>query len=104
MTWLFVLMDILILVALVILCVVVYVLWNKRKKLNKISLSEFRNEEIYEKSAEEQKKFAHIEDTLNEDEPDEILTENNAEEVSDNEISFTAGYGEVTEVGVNDEY
>ncbi len=104
MTWLFVLMDILILAALVVLCIVVFVLWNKRKKLNKISLSEFRNDELYEKSAEEQKKFAHIEDTLNEDEPEEMPTENNVEEVSDNEISFTSGYGEITETGVNDEY
>ncbi len=105
MTWVFILMDVLILAALIFLCVVVYLLWTRRKKLNKVSLSQFRNEELYEKSAEEMKRYAHIEDTLNSGEEEEVAPETVSEvNIEESEISFSNGYGGLTELGVNDEY
>ena len=52
MTWLYVLIDVLILLLIVALILVVLYFWNKKKELNIGSLSEFRNNTIYEKSYE----------------------------------------------------
>ncbi len=105
MTWVFILLDVLILIALVFLCIIVYLLWTKKKKLNKVSLSNFRNEDIYGKSEEDRKKMAHIEDTLEKQEEDENVPEPVTEsEITDSEISFTGGYGGMVELGVENEY
>ena len=74
MTWLYILIDVLILIFVLALILVVLYFWNKKKELNIGSLSEFRNNTIYEKSYEDQKKKAHIE---------EIIEEETAEECAD---------------------
>ncbi len=98
MTWLYILIDALTLLALVVLCVLIYLLWNKKKKLNKVSLEHFRNEDLYEKSENDRKKMAHIEETLESDEPEEVLEEIIETDISEGEISFTGGYGGMVEL------
>ena len=93
MTWLYILIDILILIFVLALILVVLYLWNKKKELNIGSLSEFRNNTIYEKSYEDQKKKAHIEEIVEEETSfidDEV--ENDEEPVAG--IYFSEGYGE----------
>lgn len=93
MTWLYVLIDILILVLLIFLVFVVIYFWNKKKGLSIGSLSEFRNNTIYEKSYEEQKKKAHIEEIVDE-EPEYIDDLDDTESESIAEIYFSEGYGD----------
>ena len=85
MTWLFILIDVLIFLALLALCIITVYFWNKKSGLGHSSLEKFRNEEIYEKSQEEQKRMAHIEDTIVEEEEfvDDLFFENTNTE-SDN--------------------
>lgn len=93
MTWLYVLIDVFILLFVVALILVVLYFWNKKKGLTIGSLSEFRNNTIYEKSYEEQKKKAHIEEIV-EEEPTFL---DDAEEPDDEAfagIYFSDGYGE----------
>lgn len=93
MTWLYILIDILILLLVVTLILVVIYFWNKKKGLAIGSLSEFRNNTIYEKSYEEQKKKAHIEE-LAEDDSTFI---DDVDETDDDPIAgiyFSDGYGE----------
>lgn len=101
MTWLYVLMDIIILLVLISLCVLVIILWNKKGRLRSGSLEHFRNDELYERSKEEQKKYKHIDEVSAEDEiilPD---TETPAP-IEDDSITFSAGYGGMTELEVED--
>lgn len=93
MTWLYILIDILILMFVLALILVVFYFWNKKKELNIGSLSEFRNNTIYEKSYEDQKKKAHIEEIIEEDSMylDDI-DENDEEPIEG--IYFSEGYGE----------
>ena len=93
MTWLYVLIDILILVLLIFLVFVVIYFCNKKKGLSIGSLSEFRNNTIYEKSYEEQKKKAHIEEIVDE-EPEYIDDLDDTESKSIAEIYFSEGYGD----------
>ena len=93
MTWLYILIDVLILIFVLALILVVLYFWNKKKELNIGSLSEFRNNTIYEKSYEDQKKKAHIEEIIEDglmyiDDVDE-----NEEEPIEG-IYFSEGYGE----------
>lgn len=93
MTWLYVLIDIFILLLIVALILVILYFWNKKKGLTIGSLSEFRNNAIYEKSYEEQKKKAHIEEIIEE----ESTFLDDAEEPNDEAIAgiyFSEGYGE----------
>ena len=93
MTWLYVLIDIFVLLFIVALILVVLYFWNKKKELNIGSLSEFRNNTIYEKSYEDQKKKAHIEEIVEEETSfidDEV--ENDEEPIDG--IYFSEGYGE----------
>lgn len=93
MTWLYILIDILILIFVLALILVVLYFWNKKKELNIGSLSEFRNSTIYEKSYEDQKKKAHIEEIVEEETSfidDEV--ENDEEPIDG--IYFSEGYGE----------
>lgn len=104
MTWLFILLDVLILLSVIALGIVIIVLWNEKKGLPRGPLSNFRNEEIYEKTKRDKKKFAHIDDPVPVDEevieiPDELPSE----PIGDEDISFSNGYG-FTELGVDDEY
>ena len=98
MTWLFILIDILIFLALVALCVITVYFWNKKGGLGHNSLEHFRNEEIYEKSQEDKKRMAHIEDTIVEEE--EFIEPPEPEAVEEEHIVFSGGYGGMTELGV----
>lgn len=92
MTWLYILIDVLILIFVLALILVVLYFWNKKKELNIGSLSEFRNNTIYEKSYEDQKKKAHIEEIIE----DDLIY---IDDIDENEepiegIYFSEGYGE----------
>lgn len=101
MTWLFILMDVLILLTLLALCIITVYFWNKKSGLGHSSLDEFRNEEIYEKSQEEQKRMAHIEDTIVEEE--EFVEPPEPEAVDEEQIVFSGGYGAISESEVEDD-
>ena len=104
MTWLFILLDVLILLSVIALGIVIVVLWNKKSGLNRSSLSDFRNEDIYEKSKRDKKKLAHIDEPVSSDEEVIDITEEvPSEPIEDEDISFSNGYG-FTELGVDDEY
>ena len=104
MTWLFILLDVLILLSVIALGIVIVVLWNKKSGLNRSSLSDFRNEDIYEKSKRDKKKLAHIDEPVSPDEEVIDITEEVPNEpIDDGDISFSNGYG-FTELGVDDEY
>ena len=104
MTWLFILLDILILLSVIAVGIVIVVLWNKKSSLHRNSLSDFRNEEIYEKSKQDKKKLAHIDEAVPAEEDDvEMSEETSSEPIGDEDISFSNGYG-FTELGVDDEY
>lgn len=93
MTWLYILFDVLILIFVLALILVVLYFWNKKKELNIGSLSEFRNNTIYEKSYEDQKKKAHIEEIIEEDSMYLDDVDENDEEPIEG-IYFSEGYGE----------
>jgi len=93
MTWLYILIDVLILIFVLALILVVLYFWNKKRELNIGSLSEFRNNTIYEKSYEDQKKKAHIEEII-EDDLMYIDDVDENEEESIEGIYFSEGYGE----------
>lgn len=93
MTWLYILIDVLILIFVLALILVVLYFWNKKKELNIGSLSEFRNNTIYEKSYEDQKKKAHIEEIIEEDSMYLDDVDENDEEPIEG-IYFSEGYGE----------
>lgn len=93
MTWLYILIDVLILVLLLSLVLVLIYFWNKKKGLSIGSLSEFRNNTIYEKSYEEQKKKAHIEEIIDEEyEFIDDLDDTETEPIDG--VYFSDGYGE----------
>ena len=94
MTWLYILIDVLILIFVLALILVVLYFWNKKKELNIGSLSEFRNNTIYEKSYEDQKKKAHIEEIIEDDLMYIDDVDENEEEPIEG-IYFSEGYGEV---------
>ena len=93
MIWLYILIDVLILIFVLALILVVLFFWNKKKELNIGSLSEFRNNTIYEKSYEDQKKKAHIEEIIEEDSMYLDDVDENDEEPIEG-IYFSEGYGE----------
>ena len=101
MTWLFILIDILIFLALVALCVITVYFWNKKGGLGHNSLEHFRNEEIYEKSQEDKKRMARIEDTIVEEE--EFIEPPEPKAVEEEQIVFSGGYGGMTELGVEED-
>lgn len=93
MTWLYILIDVLILIFVLALILVVLYFWNKKKELNIGSLSEFRNNTIYEKSYEDQKKKAHIEEIIE----DDLMYIDDVDENEEDPIEgiyFSEGYGE----------
>ena len=103
MTWLYILMDAVIILLLGVLCYFVIRLWTKKDGLNVNSLSQFRNDDLYAQSIEDQKRLAHIEDTLTEPEeeiPDEVEP---GTEISDADITFSSGYGVNRETEDSDE-
>ena len=97
MTWLYILIDILILMFALALILVVLYFWNKKKELSIGSLSEFRNSTIYEKSYEDQKKKAHIEEIV-EDETSFIDDEVENDEEPVKEVAETSVVEEIPAV------
>lgn len=93
MIWLYILIDFFILLIVVALILVLLYFWNKKDGLNVGSLSEFRNSTIYEKSFEERKKKAHIEEIV-EDETTFIDDIEDTEDEGFNGVYFSDGYGE----------
>ena len=93
MTWLYILIDFFILLIVVALILVLLYFWNKKDGLNVGSLSEFRNSTIYEKSFEDRKKKAHIEEIV-EDETTFIDDIEDTEDEGFNGVYFSDGYGE----------
>lgn len=98
MTCLYILMDIIILLVLLFLCGLVIVLWNKKGRLGRGTLDTFRNDELYEKSEEDRKRFKHIDDVLEEEDIIDLGSE--PEPIGDEEITFSPGYGGITETEV----
>ena len=98
MTWLYILMDIIILLVLLFLCGLVIVLWNKKGRLGRGTLDTFRNDELYEKSEEDRKRLKHIDDVLEEE--DIIDLGSKPDPIGDEEITFSPGYGGITETEV----
>lgn len=98
MTWLYILMDIIILLVLLFLCGLVIVLWNKKGRLGRGTLDTFRNDELYEKSEEDRKRLKHIDDVLEEEDIIDLGSE--PETIDDEEITFSPGYGGITETEV----
>ena len=94
MTWLYILIDILI-VLIILLVILILLLINRKKGMAIGSLDEFRNDSIYEKSIEDQKRLAHIEEITEE--------KNYIDDIDDIEIEpvdsiiFSSGYGEMEE-------
>lgn len=103
MTWLYILMDAVIILLLGVLCYFVIRLWTKKDGFNVNSLSQFRNDDLYARSIEDQKRLAHIEDTLTE--PEEEIPEEteSGAEISDTDITFSSGYGANRETEEHDE-
>lgn len=98
MTWLYILMDIIILLVLLFLCGLVIVLWNKKGRLGRETLDTFRNDELYEKSEEDRKRLKHIDDVVEEEDIIDLGSE--PEPIGDEEITFSPGYGGITETEV----
>lgn len=98
MTCLYILMDIIILLVLLFLCGLVIVLWNKKGRLGRGTLDTFRNDELYEKSEEDRKRLKHIDDVLEEEDIIDLGSE--PEPIGDEEITFSPGYGGITETEV----
>lgn len=99
MVWLYILMDALILAGVAALIVFLIHLWNKHRPLFRNSISEFRNSDIYEKSVQEQKRLAHIEDSLEDVEFIDLDDTNNDALIDDQDITFSSGYGGTRELG-----
>lgn len=94
MTWVFILMDVVILAAVVFLCIFVARMWSKHRPLSKGALSEFRNDDLYEKSEQEKKRLAHIEDSFEFVDASEVDYIDKSDIALDEvDISFSAGYG-----------
>lgn len=95
MTWIYILLDIVLICAIAVLFCLLVRLWTKRRGLHVSPLSQFRNDDLYEKSLQDKKKLAHIEDAVKEDEfIDASPIEDHFDEgIQDSDISFSDGYG-----------
>ena len=95
MVWVYIALDILILCVLIALAAVVVWLWNRRAKIHKSSLSQFRNDDLYEKSVQEQQRLAHIEDIVSDFEDNDITTivDETDRNIRYGDVVFSDGYG-----------
>ena len=95
MVWVYIALDILILCVLITLAAVVVWLWNHRTKIHKSSLSQFRNDDLYEKSVQEQQRLAHIEDIVSDFEDNDITTivDETDRNIRYGDVEFSDGYG-----------
>ncbi len=99
MAWLFIFMDVVILAAIVFLGGLAVYFWTRNKPLSRSSLTEFRNDDIYEKSIQDKKRLAHIEDSVERPELNEFdgLIDSADLSISDDNITFSSGYGRMTD-------
>lgn len=93
MTWLYILIDVFILILLLSGIIAILYFFNKKKSLNVGSLSEFRNDTIYEKSYEDKKKKAHIEEIIDANYEDSKEMVDDVDAFVDG-IFFEDGYGD----------
>jgi len=93
MTWLYILIDVFILILLLAGIIAILYFFNKKKSLNVGSLSEFRNDTIYEKSYEDKKKKAHIEEIIDVNHDDSKEMVDDVDTFVDG-IFFEDGYGD----------
>ncbi len=95
MVGIYILLDIVLICAIALLGYLLVRLWTKRRGLHVSPLSQFRNDDLYEKSMQDKKKLAHIEDAVKEDEfIDASPVEDHFDDViQDSDISFSDGYG-----------
>ncbi len=98
MVWLYILIDVLIVAGVAALVIFLIHLWNKHRHLSRNSISEFRNSDIYEKSVQEQKRLAHIEDSLDDVEFIDLEDTNEDALIDDKDITFSSGYGGMQEL------
>lgn len=95
MTWIYITLDVFLFALMGFLIFLLIRFWTKKKRMNHSPLSQFRNDDLYEKSLEDKRRLAHIEDRMNEDEMYEE-TPDNAEidiPITEDNISFSDGYG-----------
>ena len=104
MTWLFILLDILLIVILITLITAFVYFLNRVNPLKRSSLAQFRNDEIYEQSMQDKKRFAHIEDRLEDIDLPENLSQPDESDLMFDEknIFFSPGYGGNRETGEED--
>lgn len=95
MVWVYIFMDVILLCIIVLLVYFLIRLWTARKGLHVSPLSQFRNDDLYEKSMQDKKKLAHIEDAVKEDELIDAVPIGDCfdNEIQDSDISFSDGYG-----------
>ena len=95
MIGIYILMDVLLLALLLLLCLGAAYLWTKKKALHKGPLSQFRNDDIYEKSLQDSKRLAHIEDGICDIDNDDVdtLPDETDKDISFSDIEFCGGYG-----------
>ena len=94
MTWVFILMDVVILAAVIFLCIFIAWIWSWHRPLSKGALSEFRNDDLYEKSEQDKKRLAHIEDSFESVDASEVdYFDESDVAIDEDDISFAAGYG-----------
>lgn len=106
MTWVYITLDIFLFALMGFLIYLLIRFWTKKKRMSHSPLSQFRNDDLYEKSLEDKKRLAHIEDAVNDQEyPDDLPIDDVIDEGIDNaEISFSDGYGQYrTREDYNDE-
>lgn len=95
MVWVYIFMDVVLLCVIALLIYFLIRLWTKRKGLHVSPLSQFRNDDLYEKSMQDKKKLAHIEETVKENEPIDTDPLDGCLDnvIRDSDISFSDGYG-----------
>lgn len=95
MVWVYIALDILILMAIIALGAVFVWLWNRRSEIHKSALSQFRNDDLYKKSLQDQQKLAHIEDVVSDFDDDDIITDMDEtdRDIRYGDVEFSDGYG-----------
>lgn len=103
MTWIYILLDLFLFSLIIFLILLLICVWTKKRSMNHSPLSQFRNDDLYEKSREEKRRLAHIEDKINEEDYVDTFVDDEIDvPISDDDISFSDGYGKGT--GSEDEY
>ena len=103
MIWIYITLDIFLFALMSFLVFLLFRFWTKKKRMNHSPLSQFRNDDLYEKSLEDKRRLAHIEDQIAEEDYIDVVVDDEIDTpISDDDISFSDGYGKGT--GLEDEY